>query len=443
MRSEFSTMKEHGMSASQNASANQNNRLVNQLKSLLLPNLDAEVQKVIDDESLNNIYRLSFAGMFFMVVALAFFVLALGQFDSTSWVRIGKFVAGFFICLTGFLVARRMRKHGYSHSAAWAFSIAYFIVLSAWVIFVSQRQYSSGEQLFTFYSVMILLVCFIPLKPVTSIVLLIGVFACLYAVLYGIDGAQEINLRNYIILEVVAITGMIANFHSHVRVSEKTVSLKMANEQLEYANHHDALTGLRSRRAMQEDLPGIIGNVIVVRMVDVNSFKQINDAHGHMVGDAVLAETGRKLQELYPGCYCYRYGGDEFLVVDVRRGPHDQEGRANGASEAAVRDVAAHEAMVYDTEVHEAVTHDTGDRDTVACGTGAPDAEIHRFESAALSGGEIQLSVGRSSGCPKDSGQLFDLIRQADDELYEVKRRVHSPRRGGGADVPRSNAHVG
>ena len=50
--------------------------------------------------------------------------------------------------------------------------------------------------------------------------------------------------------------------------------------------------------------------------IDLDQFKLVNDAHGHLVGSELLATTGRRLQELSrKQDYCFRYGGDEFVVL--------------------------------------------------------------------------------------------------------------------------------
>jgi diguanylate cyclase (GGDEF)-like protein len=51
-------------------------------------------------------------------------------------------------------------------------------------------------------------------------------------------------------------------------------------------------------------------------MLDADHFKQINDAHGHLVGDAVLVELARRLQDgLRPTDCLSRWGGEEFAVL--------------------------------------------------------------------------------------------------------------------------------
>jgi diguanylate cyclase (GGDEF)-like protein len=76
----------------------------------------------------------------------------------------------------------------------------------------------------------------------------------------------------------------------------------------------DELTGLRSRRAMEERLPGL-GPSFVVAMVDVDHFKKFNDTHGHAIGDQVLKLVAARLDEAGGGTLAYRYGGEEFAVI--------------------------------------------------------------------------------------------------------------------------------
>lgn len=84
----------------------------------------------------------------------------------------------------------------------------------------------------------------------------------------------------------------------------------------------DGLTGLFNRRFALEQLASAIaaatssGERVAVALIDVDHFKQVNDQHGHLVGDAVLRDVGRTLGERLRGSDLVgRYGGEEFVVV--------------------------------------------------------------------------------------------------------------------------------
>ena len=76
----------------------------------------------------------------------------------------------------------------------------------------------------------------------------------------------------------------------------------------------DELTNLPSRRALEERLSEL-GPRYAIAMIDVDHFKQFNDAHGHHVGDQVLKLVAARLARIEGGGLSYRYGGEEFCVL--------------------------------------------------------------------------------------------------------------------------------
>jgi len=76
----------------------------------------------------------------------------------------------------------------------------------------------------------------------------------------------------------------------------------------------DELTGLPGRRALDEALKAV-GRHYAVAMVDIDRFKQLNDEHGHPVGDQVLRLVASRLARVGGGGRVFRYGGEEFTVL--------------------------------------------------------------------------------------------------------------------------------
>ncbi len=83
----------------------------------------------------------------------------------------------------------------------------------------------------------------------------------------------------------------------------------------------DDLTGLVSRRLLFERGEAMLARLpddgcLAVLMIDLDDFKQVNDAHGHAVGDEVLRHVARLLREsLREDSLIVRYGGDEFCAL--------------------------------------------------------------------------------------------------------------------------------
>ena len=84
----------------------------------------------------------------------------------------------------------------------------------------------------------------------------------------------------------------------------------------------DFLTGFHNRRYMQTRLREELAraqrdkNTVACMMIDVDHFKRINDAHGHMAGDSVLREVAMRIDsEIRMSDTGARFGGDEFAIV--------------------------------------------------------------------------------------------------------------------------------
>ncbi len=78
----------------------------------------------------------------------------------------------------------------------------------------------------------------------------------------------------------------------------------------------DPLTGLRHHRPFRRRLARTIPGRTAVIALDVDNFKNINDAYGHEAGDSALIRLGNALQStLREGDGLYRVGGDEFAVI--------------------------------------------------------------------------------------------------------------------------------
>jgi diguanylate cyclase (GGDEF)-like protein len=123
----------------------------------------------------------------------------------------------------------------------------------------------------------------------------------------------------------------------------------------------DSLTGLRTRRFVETQLPSELartvkaGGTLAVLVIDVDHFTSVNDRYGHRAGDRALREIARRLRDTVErGDLLARYGGEEFVIVTTAS-PNTLPGLAE-----RIRDQIADTPVVVLPEVWIAVTVSLG-----------------------------------------------------------------------------------
>ena len=114
-----------------------------------------------------------------------------------------------------------------------------------------------------------------------------------------------------------------AEARSHYLAVFSDISLQKAQEaRFEYLAHHDPLTSLPNRLAMDQQLAEIVSQAarsdsrLAVLIIDLDNFKTVNDSLGHHAGDRMLNLIAQRLLVLLDGsAHLFRLGGDEFVVV--------------------------------------------------------------------------------------------------------------------------------
>ncbi|HEY5330063.1 MAG TPA: diguanylate cyclase [Acidobacteriaceae bacterium] len=106
------------------------------------------------------------------------------------------------------------------------------------------------------------------------------------------------------------------------RILELEQKLVEAREGMRFRATHDGLTKVMNRTAILTHLQQSLersardGVPCSILLCDIDHFKRINDVHGHIAGDAVLASFATRLQHaVRAGDAIGRYGGEEFLIV--------------------------------------------------------------------------------------------------------------------------------
>jgi diguanylate cyclase (GGDEF)-like protein len=214
------------------------------------------------------------------------------------------------------------------------------------------------------------------------------VFALLLGVGFGVD-AQAVLHDPTLVIAPAALIGAVT-----------MLSIALMQSDVEHRSRAviDGLTGMLNRAALAmrvEELAqqsAVTGEPVGVIVADIDRFKQINDAHGHGKGDAVLRDIAYLMRkELRAFDLAYRLGGEEFLVLL----PGADLGQTMAVAEA-LREAVEGEAMGGVIEV------------TISCGVEASERGSQFEYDAVFKAADAALYEAKRSGRNRVCDSSFD-----------------------------------
>jgi diguanylate cyclase (GGDEF)-like protein len=182
------------------------------------------------------------------------------------------------------------------------------------------------------YIITVLIISMIPvIRPLQS--LLCIAFAFLYiclAMYFTRDISQMWNSimltdtwTNLIIITGLSACGSVFFYDMYVSNFLQSVQLEIKNKELSILANTDQMTGVANRRAFARSFDDLwqrsveSKNRLVVAIADIDFFKAYNDGFGHLEGDKCLMKVAKCLQQSFRRAsdIVSRYGGEEFLLV--------------------------------------------------------------------------------------------------------------------------------
>jgi diguanylate cyclase (GGDEF)-like protein len=170
--------------------------------------------------------------------------------------------------------------------------------------------------------------CLQALPSAGYLVLLFGVMPVTIRLFVAADWSLFSVGANFLIVAILILRTLATNHAGFRQVLDSRAAMHAEQERAQAAElvaqnlaYEDALTGLKNRRALSEDLDAFFARHepsahIYLFMLDLDMFKGVNDTYGHGAGDRLLKGVATRLRNLVePAGLVYRLGGDEFAVT--------------------------------------------------------------------------------------------------------------------------------
>jgi diguanylate cyclase (GGDEF)-like protein len=186
------------------------------------------------------------------------------------------------------------------------------------------------------------------------------------------------DLVDIIVLHIICAIVTRIRWLSFLRWETSKFLMEKKRDEFYQESRTDGLTGLLNRTGLRDDFTDFIDQKLFVALIDLDAFKKYNDTYGHAFGDRVLELTGERIRKVFDSRAdrCYRYGGDEFLIIS-----RDQN------KELFLQKLS----------------------------------EFQKICEQKKDGVGIYCSIGYCSGTPGTEQELRALIKTADDYLYHAK----------------------
>lgn len=304
------------------------------------------------------------------------------------------YAALLLVSVAGMILRSYFRKR-LPDLAAWTvrLQILYGILLMVWGSCVTIYDQRVSDRISVYLIISLTVAMVVYFKPLQAAAVYGFFLAALYLALPTFQQAPKDNYGSNVNMVVMTLMSVLICTYRYASDRKHFLDQQIILEQnrrLADIAAHDALTRLRNRRFLEEEMDGLYrqcvddGLVLTVMMIDIDHFKIYNDTYGHRQGDECLRRMAWRLeQELEEGAeYLIRYGGEEFLYV----GP-GVDGQ-----------MAAEKAGRFNKVIRELVI--------------GPSDQDPR---------SITISIGICSRVPGDGESWTDYIEEADQALYRAK----------------------
>ena len=300
--------------------------MISKIKKILgLDKLHPDVQYFLDSANLSIACPASFIVMLVegsLFLNTIFYAIKSGRAPSANNLFYRRLYGIMFLAaaqLFAYSIYHKIKKSCFKRFVLDTCIIIFFVAVITFGIIISSKDYINNEQILVFITVELFVAGIFMVKPYLAIILITIPFGIFYYIMGATHGISSATRTNYPIIMMFFIIMNLAHYQQFLKIANHNVVNHALAEQLRNASRYDFLTKLKNRTALNMDFedcenPNLNSNFIVM-LTDIDDFKSFNDKNGHNYGDILLKRFASIMQNNFGKPHCYRYGGDEYLIV--------------------------------------------------------------------------------------------------------------------------------
>lgn len=220
-------------------------------------------------------------------------------------------------------------NHAVGNIIIWSFSVIgiYFGMM------VSIIDYSKGEQILTFLTMMLFIMCLLTWKPLVGAVILTVSYILFYLQMDAINapntgepGTTEGTQINYFIMWLSTLMFCFSNYNRLKYQAVKDENLVEVNKHLSRISVEDELTGIHNMLYFRTEAEKLMNYVVTDResmvflFFDIENFKSYNEKYGFHAGNELLVKVAHLIDDSFAGSLVSRFSDDHFVVLTKNDG---------------------------------------------------------------------------------------------------------------------------
>lgn len=215
-------------------------------------------------------------------------------------------------------------------------------------IIISVNGYAKGEQMLTFLTMELFVVCLLVWRPLIGFVVLTSSYLVFYYRISGMldlstvgkfTGVVDFSLYKTGLGDGIKINGFtmwlstllfcIANYNKTLSQAQKEENLEKINSYLSRISAEDELTGIHNMVYFRSEAEKLLSYVttdrekVIFLFFDIENFKSYNDKYGFHSGNELLIKFARRMDEAFKGSLVARYSDDHFVVLTKNEGSQE------------------------------------------------------------------------------------------------------------------------